>query len=90
MTSRDMVLTTVAIDLVAALSLGVGMVYSVENLSTTATLLIREQRSQPIGLNGAKTEAGSEALIQPGNEGIWCWTDDPSGVCPILVTPAPI
>ena len=89
MASRDFDATTSSQDLVAALGLVAGTVYTGQNVSTTATLFVREAAAVPVPTARAfRIEAGGHFTINPRAGGpIWLWTDDPGG-CPVLVDQA--
>ena len=89
MASQDFDATGAPQDIVAALSLADGMSYAGQNLSTTATLFIREAAAAPAaGARAFKVEAGSPFNIKPSAAPIWLWTDDAGG-CPVIVGEAP-
>ena len=88
MPNQDLIVTGTPVDLVAALSLDTGQRYECQNLSPTATLLVREQVAAPLPTDrGFQIEARSHYQIQPdGTHGLWAWTDDPSERCPLTLT----
>ena len=74
-------------DIVAGAALTAGTDYTVQNVSTTATLFLREQTTQPaIGTRAFKIEAGSVFTIKPTGAPIWVWTDNTT--CPLIVAEA--
>ena len=86
MASQDFDATTTPQDIVAALSLTAGKLYFCQNVSTTATLRIRDAATAPAATERAlRVEAGGDFSIRPGGDGLWLWTDEPGG-CPVIVT----
>ena len=75
-------------DIAAALSLTVGTRYTAQNLSTTATLLVREAATVPdAGDRAFRVEASGHFTIKPDPAvGVYLWTDN--GACPVLVDEA--
>ena len=90
MASQDFDASTAPQDIVAALSLAAGTVYSGQNVSTFATLRVREAASVPASTARAyKVEAGGQFTISPKTgEGIYVWTDESAG-CAVIVTESP-
>ena len=75
-------------DVAAGASLTQGTRYTVQNLSTVATLFIREQAGQPAATARAfRIEAGGMFTIKSAGTPIWLWTDDPDG-CPMILAEA--
>ena len=89
MASRDFDATGTPKEIVADLGLSLGARYQGQNVSTVATLRVREATVAPAATDRAiRIEAGGIFTIRPdGTNGIWLWTDEPD--CPVIVTPAP-
>ena len=89
MASRDFDASMVPQDLVAALGLVAGTLYAAQNVSTTATLFVREDSVVPEPTARAfRIEAGGHFTCSPTGNPIWLWTDDLAG-CPVLLDEAP-
>ena len=90
MASQDFDATLVPADIVAGLGLSAGTLYQGQNVSTTATLRVRQAAVAPgADARAIRIEASGSFSIEPdGTNGIWLWTDDP-GSCPVIVTEAP-
>ena len=90
MASQDFDASQVPVDIVADLGLTVGTLYEGQNVSTTATLRVRQAAAAPSAdARAIRVEAsGSFRLSPDGTNGVWVWTDDPGG-CPVIVTEAP-
>lgn len=89
MAAMDFDATNVPTDVVAALSLTAGIKYTGQNVSTTATLFIREVSSQPAANARAfKMEAGANFVLEADSGPIYLWTDDDAG-CPVILNEAP-
>ena len=75
-------------DVVAAASLTPGVRYSAQNVSTVATLFVRDAAAQPDAAERHfRIEAGSTFTIRPtAGEGIWLWTDEEE--CRVILTEA--
>ncbi len=88
MASQDFDATAAPQDIVAALGLAVGTVYSGQNTDSVATLFIREAAAAPpAGARAFRVEAGGQFTIKPeAGLGIYLWTDDPAGCAAILDT----
>ena len=70
-----------AIGFALAVSRGTVDRIEIQNVSTTATLFVREQVMPPTaGHRGRRVESGGvyETLLH-GSAAIWVWTDDPGG-----------
>lgn len=76
-------------DVVAALGLTVGQAYTVQNVSTVATLFLREAPVAPAAAARAfRIEAAGVFTIKSETSGgIWLWTDEAAG-CPCILTEA--
>ena len=75
-------------DVVAALSLGQGVRYTCQNLSTVATLFVREQATQPpVTARAFRIESGGNFTLKPEGDPIWAWTDNHT--CPLILSEAP-
>ena len=87
MAAQDFDATNTPRDLVAALGLAAGTKYLIQNVSTVATLRVREAASAPAATARAfKVEAGGPLSIRPkAGQGVWLWTDDRGGSCPVIV-----
>lgn len=93
MASQDFDATQQPQDVVAALGLGWGPKYMIENADPIATLRWRMGATAPAALARAhKIEAGGHTVFRSEDPafglGIWLWTDDPSG-CAVIVTEVP-
>ena len=90
MASQDFDATGAPADIVAGLSLAEGTRYQGQNVSTTATLRIRESVTAPAAdARAIRIEAGGSFTLGPdGTNGIWLWTDETGG-CPVIITDAP-
>lgn len=88
MPSLDFDATDTPQDVVAALSLTSGTRYTGQNVSTIATLFVREVSAMPTVQDRAfKVESGGNFTITPDGTSIWFWTDDPDG-CPVVLDDA--
>ena len=89
MASQNFDATGAPQDIVAGLSLAAGTTYTVQNLASYATLRVREASAAPeADARALKIEAGGYFSITPtAGEGIFLWTDEPTG-CPVIVTEA--
>ena len=90
MPSQDYDATLVPADIVADLGLVVGQLYEGQNVSTTATLRVRQAAVAPSAdARAIRIEASGTFTIAPdGIDGIWLWTDDRAG-CPVIITESP-
>ena len=87
MPSQDFNATGVPADVVAALSLTSGTQYTAQNVSTIATLFVREAVAMPAVTDLAfRVEAGGNFSIKPDATPIWMWTDN--GSCPVILDDA--
>ncbi len=85
MASMDFDATGVPTDIVDALGLTSGTRYTGQNVSTTATLFVREAAAMPtMHARAFKVEAGSPFTLKPEGIPLWVWTDDPNG-CPLVL-----
>ena len=85
MPAQDFDATSVPVDVVAALGLAGSTTFQVQNVSTTATLFIRETSDPVTGASRSfRAEAGGLFTIKVALDPIWMWTDDPSG-CPVIL-----
>ena len=81
--------TLVPADVVAALGLVQDTRYVCQNVSSTATLFIREQVAAPAVTDRAfRIESGGIFTVKQTGSAIWFWTDD-SGGCPAILAVAP-
>ena len=89
MPSQDFDATTTPQDVVAALSLTDGTRYTGQNVSTVATLRVRQATGAPAPTARAhKVEAGGSFTIEPmAGQGVFVWTDEAGG-CAVIVTEA--
>ena len=89
MASRNFDATGTPRSIAAVLGLRDGQEYAGQNLSTTATLFVREALMIPsAGTRAHRHEAGSFFFFTPsGQTSLWAWTDDPAG-CACIVTEA--
>lgn len=89
MAAMDFDATNVPTDVVAALGLIAGTRYTGQNVSTTATLFVRETATAPApGARAFRVEAGGNFTLKPDQSlPMFLWTDDPAG-CPILLDEA--
>ena len=88
MASQDFVARAVPTDVVAALSLVSSTRYTCQNVSTIATLFVREAVAMPAVTDMAfRIEAGGNFTINPDGTPIWMWTDN--GSCPVVLDDAP-
>ena len=73
----------------SVLSLTIGQRYTLQNISTTATLFYREAAVKPAPtMRAHRVESGGTAWFTPGaTVQPWFWTDDPGG-CPCVLTEA--
>ena len=87
MASRNFDATLVPRSLETALGLSVGDTCWLQNLSPTATLLVRQAAVTPAATARAhQIFAGEDVNIQvDAGSRIWAWTDDPDG-CPCILT----
>ena len=73
-----------------ALSLGLvpGTSYTLQNISTVATLFLREAPTEPASSEPAfRIEAGGYGTIKPTlGQGVWLWTDNTH--CPVVISEA--
>ena len=89
MAAQDFDATTVPQDIVAALGLVPGTIYSAQNIGTVSTLYIREDSAVPEPTARAfRIESGGHFTCSPTGNPIWLWTDDAGG-CPVHVDEAP-
>ena len=88
--AADFTVTRARVDLVAALSLTVGVRYSIQNIDPGARVFVRVQQAMPtVGTRGnviAPFEYGYPRVT--ANERIWIWTDDDGGAV-VMVNEAP-
>ena len=89
MPSLDFNATGTPQSIAAALGLASGQEYVGQNLSTVATLFVREADAAPTpDARTHRHEAGSFFYFTPGGtSSLWVWTDDPDG-CAVIVTEA--
>lgn len=89
MPSQDFDATTTPQDIVAALSLTAGTRYTGQNVSTFATLRVRQAAGAPAASDRAhKIEAGGSFTIDPQTgQGVFVWTDEADGAA-VIVTEA--
>ena len=89
MPSRDFNATGTPQSIAAVLGLTSGQAYVGQNVSTTATLFVREAAAAPSPHARAhRHEAGGFFYFTPGGtSSLWVWTDDPGG-CAVIVTAA--
>ena len=81
--------TVIPADVVVALSLAQGVLYSGQNVSGTSTLYVREQVAAPDLTDRAfRVESGGRFTLRPSGEPIWAWTDELAG-CAVIVAVAP-
>ena len=89
MASLDFDATAQPTDVIAALSLARGRSYEGQNVSTTATLYLRD-----VAVGGAvpeptsrakRVEASGTFTIRPDGDPTYLWTDAPGG-CPVIFT----
>ena len=89
MPALDFTATTAPADLVAGAGLTAGTRYAGQNLSTTATLFLRDAATAPaLGDRAFRAEAGSPFTVKNQGSPIWVWTDEPNG-CPVILNEAP-
>ena len=90
MAAIDVDVTVTPQDVVTVAGLTAGTPYQVQNVSTTATLFVREAVNAPAaGARGFRVEAGGNATIRPeAGAAVWLWTDDPAGRCPVILDEA--
>ena len=87
MPSQDFNVTETPVDIVADLSLVNGTRYTCQNVSTTATLFVREATAIPsVQDRGFKVEAGGNFTLRPDGVAVWMWTD--TGSCPVILDDA--
>ncbi len=85
MASKDFDATGVPVDIVDALSLEPNTLYTGQNVSTTATLFVREAAAMPsTSARAFKVEAGSPFTLKFQGTPLWFWTDDANG-CPVVL-----
>ena len=89
MPAQDFIAQTEPTDIVAELSLSIGTAYSCQNVSTFATLRIREEIATPDATARAfRVEAGGAFQLKPeAGIPIWVWTDD--APCPVILSAQP-
>ena len=81
--------TAAPTDVASALSLDTGTRYAGQNLSTVATLFLREKSTAPAaGERAFRIESGGPFSVRPTGTPIWLWTDDAGG-CPLILGEAP-
>ena len=87
MASRNFDATLVPRSLETVLGLPVGASCWLQNLSPTATLLIRQAAVAPAAdARAHQIFAGEDVTIQvDSGSRLWAWTDDPQG-CPVIAT----
>ena len=87
MAAIDFDLTAVPLDLVA--SLPSGMTFACQNISTTATVFVRESAAVPGPSDRAfRIEAVGNFNVKNTGTPIWAWTDDPAGAA-VIATESP-
>ncbi len=89
MASLDFDASPVPADIVSALGLAVGTSYVLQNLSTVATLFVREASAMPSATDRAfRIESSGTFTVKPvtGSQ-VFLWTDDL--VCPCIVSESP-
>ena len=89
MASMDFDASPVPADIVSALGLAVGTTYVLQNLSTVATLFLREASAMPSAAARAfRIEASGTIVVKPVTGAqVFLWTDNL--VCPCIVSEAP-
>ena len=88
MVSQDFDATMTPADVVAALSLERGTLYTVQNVDNRCTLRLRQAAAAPrASARAHRIEIGSYMTIRPNGTPIWLWTDEKRG-CDVIVTPA--
>ena len=87
MASRNFDASTTPRSLETVLGLPVGASCWLQNLSPSATLLIRQAAVAPAADTRAhKIFAGEDVVVQVDSDSrLWCWTLDPEG-CPVIAT----
>ena len=61
--------------------------YTVQNVSTIATLFLREQAARPsLSTRAFRIESGGIFTLRPDGTPIWLWTDN--GTCPVILSEA--
>ena len=89
MPSLDFDATRQPTDIVAALALTRGTIYTLQNVATFATLRVREVAAMPTGGERAhRIESGGYFSMRPQGTPIWIWTDDPGGAGVIVTESA--
>ena len=74
-------------NIVAALGLTVGRVYTIQNVDANATIYLREAAVKPTGgaLRGFVLAPFGYGTIKPeANAGIWLWTDRADGAKAVI------
>lgn len=88
MAAVDFDATASPVDMAAAVGLTQGRAFTGQNLSTVATLFVREAASMPaVTARAFRVEAGGTFTVKPNGSPVWCWTDDPAG-CPVILDEA--
>ena len=88
MPAQDFNVTSIPVDIVAALGLIAGKSYTGQNVSTTASLFVRPSIAAPsVSDRHFHITSGEHFTIRPDATPIWCWTNDSSG-CPVIVDEA--
>ena len=89
MAAIDFDATGVPTELVTGASLVQGIQYSCMNVSTRATLFLREATTPPAAdARAFRVETAGVFTVKPSGVGVYVWTDDPAG-CPIILNEAP-
>lgn len=89
MASRNFDATQTPRSIASVLGLPDGVDYVGQNVSTTATLFVRDAAvSPPRTMRAFRHESGGFFYFTPGGTtALWVWTDDADG-CPVIVTEA--
>ena len=89
MASRNFNATSTPQSIASVVVLTDGQQYVGQNVSTTATLFVREAAVQPAPtMRAHRHESGAFFYFTPGGTtSLWAWTDDPAG-CAVIVTEA--
>lgn len=78
MATQDFDASAAPLDLVTALGLTRGETYTVQNLSTVATMFFRSAAAAPApGARGFRIEASGAVVVRvpTGTDGVFVWTD---------------
>ena len=83
----DFDLTATPLDIAA--SLVAGRTFFCQNVSTTATVFLRESATAPTMTDrGFRIQAGGGFNIKNTGTSVWLWTDDPAGAA-VIATESP-